>query len=41
MSSKVASTLVQTPPEKGHGQNQTGLKILQNSDMMLRKTARR
>lgn len=37
MGSKIASTLVQTPPERGDGQNQTGLQILQNSDVMLER----
>lgn len=37
MGSKIASTLVQTPPERGDGQNQTGFQILHNGDVMIRK----
>lgn len=37
MGSKVASTLVQTTPERG----KSGLKIIQNGDTLLRKTAGR
>lgn len=41
MHSKTASTPVQSPSERGDEQNQTGLQILQNCDVMLRKTAGR